>query len=163
MSLDSVLQSVSDSPIGMTIAQNASLFPTLESIHVLAMATVVGTIAIVDLRLLGHPAHRRGARQLIRDLLPYTWIAFGIAVIAGSLLFSSNAVRYAHNSQFQSKLALIGAAGINMAVFHLTAFRRIVDWDELLPPPLAARIAGAISLTLWIGVIFLGRWVGFTL
>jgi len=78
------------------------------------------------------------------------------------LLFASNAVSYAHNTQFQFKLALIVLAGLNMAVFHLSVYRRVAEWDEQHPPPLAARPAGVISLVLWIAVIFLGRWVGFT-
>jgi hypothetical protein len=78
------------------------------------------------------------------------------------LMFASNAASYAHNVQFQWKLALILLAGLNMAAFHLTVHRQIVEWDERLPPPAAARLAGAASLFLWTGGIFLGRGVGFT-
>jgi hypothetical protein len=53
-------------------------------------------------------------------------------------------------------------AGVNMAVFHFGAYRRVLEWDEKLPPPRAARLAGALSIALWIGVIFFGRWIGFT-
>jgi len=160
---DPYLERLSSASFAEAIRSGATLFPWLEAVHVLAITFVVGTIAIVDLRLLGYRAHRKSARRLIVELLPYTWAAFVLAVIAGVLLFSSNALSYAHNAQFQAKLALIALAGINMAVFHLTAYRRIADWDEMHPPPLRARIAGATSLGLWISVIFLGRWVGFTL
>jgi hypothetical protein len=78
-------------------------------------------------------------------------------------MFASNAVSYAHNAQFQLKLALILLAGINMAAFHSSVYRNIVEWDETHPPPPAARLAGAASLCLLTGVVFLGRWVGFTL
>lgn len=163
MSLDSTLEFLSGTPLARVISQGALSFPTLECIHVVAISIVVGTIAIVDLRLLGYRSHRRGVRQLIRDVLPYTWAAFGVAALAGALLFVSSAPRYAHNPQFQLKLVLIVAAAINMAFFHLTIYRRVAHWDDLLPPPTQARIAGATSLCLWIAVIFLGRWVGFTL
>ena len=106
---------------------------------------------------------RRGVRQLIQDMVPFTWAAFAIAFAAGSLLFISNAPKYAHNSQFQLKLALICAAALNMAIFHLTIYRRVDNWNERSPPPAAARMAGATSLGLWLTVVFLGRWVGFTL
>ena len=161
--LDPYLERLANTAFADAIRSGATLFPWLESIHVLAITFVVGTIAIVDLRLLGFRAHRKSARRLIVELLPYTWAAFVVAVIAGALLFSSNAMGYAHNAQFQLKLALIVLAGVNMAVFHSTAYRRIAEWDETHPPPLRARVAGATSLCLWIGVIFLGRWVGFTL
>ena len=49
-----------------------------------------------------------------------------------------------------------------MAIFHLTAYRRIAQWDDALPPPAGVRVAGATSLVLWIVVVFLGRWIGFT-
>lgn len=163
MSLDTLFQKLYDSPFAATIRENTSAFPWIESFHVLAITMVFGTICIVDLRLLGYASHRRGARQLIAELLPYTWVAFAVAVITGALLFSSNAVAYANNAQFQWKLVAIAAAGINMGIFHMTAHRRIVDWDDALPPPLAARFAGASSLILWTLVIFLGRWIGFTL
>lgn len=161
--LDPYLEQLSNAPFAVAISHGAILFPWLECIHVLAIALVVGTIAIVDLRLLGYASHRRSADRLIVELLPYTWVAFGIAVLTGVLMFSSNAASYAHNAQFQLKLALILLAGINMAAFHLTVYRQIVEWDERHPPPTTARLAGAASLFLWTGVIFLGRWVGFTL
>ncbi len=163
MSLDSWFEYLAAMPLAKGISQGAFAFPMLESVHVVAIATVLGTISIIDLRLLGYRSHRRGVQQLVRDLLPYTWAAFAVALIAGSLLFISNAPKYAHNAQFQLKLLLILAAAVNMAVFHLTVYRRIKEWDEKSPPPAAARIAGVTSLGLWLAVVFLGRWVGFTL
>jgi hypothetical protein len=157
------LQSIYDSPVGSSIRQSGVLFPWIESIHVLMATTVVGTIAIVDLRLIGYASHRRGALKLILDLLPFTWVAFALAAITGSLLFTSNAPSYAANGPFMSKMVVLLLAGINMAIFHLTAYRRIGQWNDALPPPRGVRIAGATSLTLWIVIVFLGRWIGFTI
>jgi hypothetical protein len=163
MTWSSFLQGLYDSAVGSGIRESGVLFPWIESIHVLMATTVVGTIAIVDLRLMGYASHRRGARRLILDLLPYTWAAFALAVTTGSLLFTSNALGYASNTQFVSKMIVLALAGINMAIFHVTAYRRIGEWDDSLPTPLGARIAGATSLALWIVVVFLGRWIGFTM
>ena len=163
MSLEQFFNALGDTSIAVAIREGATTFPWIESVHVLAITLVVGTIAIVDLRLIGYPSHRRGARKLITELLPYTWAAFAVAVIAGLLLFVSAASAYAHNSQFQAKMLMILAAGSNMVIFHLSAYRRIADWDDALPPPPAVRAAGGLSLFFWIVVIFLGRWVGFTL
>lgn len=163
MTLDIVFQTLYDSPVAQTIRQNNSAFPWIESLHVLAITLVFGTISIVDLRLVGYPSHRRGARQLIVDLLPFTWAAFALAVVTGSLLFVSNAVAYAHNAQFQCKMLAMVAAGANMAIFHLTAYRRIGEWDDDRSPPLSAKIAGLGSLAFWLLVICFGRWIGFTI
>ncbi len=137
------------------------LFPWIESLHVLSIVLVVGTIAMVDLRLLGLRARERGARSLIGEVLKYTWVAFGCAALTGLLLFSSAATIYAANPAFRIKAVLLALAGLNMAYFHLLPYRSIHLWDELVSPPLKARIAGGVSLACWIGVVAAGRWVGF--
>jgi hypothetical protein len=159
MSLETLLQQLYESPLAAGIRANAVAFPWIESLHVLALTLVFGTIAIVDIRLLGFASHRRSARQLMVELLPFTWGAFGVAVVTGSLLFTSNAVAYVNNTQFLLKMLAMLAAGVNMGVFHLTAYRRIGDWDDALPPPAFARAVGVLSLSLWVLVIILGRWV----
>ncbi len=152
-----------DTSLATALREGASLFPWVESIHVLAITLVVGTIAIVDLRLIGFSAHRRSADRLIRDMLPYTWVAFAVAVVTGTLMFISNAPSYWANTEFRVKLCLIVLAGLNMAFFHLTSYRRIGQWDENSPPPWLVRAAGLTSLTLWVLTVFFGRWIGFTL
>lgn len=156
------LEMVDGSAVGTAVRESATAFPWIEATHVLMIATVLGTIAIVDLRLLGYPAHRCGARQLIKDMLPFTWVAFVLAVVTGALLFSSNALAYWDSNPFRWKMICLVLAGLNMAAFHLTAYRKIAEWDDLLPPPTKARIAGITSLGLWILVVFLGRWIGFS-
>lgn len=163
MTLESLFQQINDLPIAIAISESATLFPTLESIHVLALVLVFGTIAIVDLRLIGVRLHRNSAQRLIRELLPYTWAAFIVAIISGGLLFASNAVLYGANWYFLVKMGLLVLAGVNMLVFHLTTHRRIAGWDDLATPPTGARLAGVLSLLLWTGVIICGRWIGFTL
>lgn len=163
MSLESFLKSLYDSGLSQWIRQSPPIFPAIESLHVVAIALVFGTIMIVDLRLIGFASHRRSANKLIAELLPVTWMAFALAVVTGSLLFMSDAPAYASNTEFRVKLLVVLAAGINMAIFHATAYRRITEWDDALQPPTAARIAGATSLVLWVAVIYMGRWIGFTL
>lgn len=160
-SLDTFFEWLSNTSVAEAIRNGGTYFPWLECIHVVAIALVLGTIAIVDLRLLGYASHRKSANRLIAELLPFTWVAFVVAAISGLLMFSSNAVGYAHDTRFQFKILLIALAGINMAVFHTTTYRRINEWDEAIPTPSAARTSGALSLCLWIAVAFLGRWVGF--
>ena len=89
---------------------------------------VVGTISIVDLRLLGVASLDRAVSRLMHDVLPYTWGAFVIAAITGSLMFSSDAVNYAHNFFFRGKLVLLTLAGLNMAVFHIAGIGDVARW-----------------------------------
>jgi uncharacterized membrane protein len=136
--------------------------PFVEATHVLAAAVVFGTIFIVDLRLLGFPNTRRSFQLIEHELLGITWGAFVVSVITGALMFAANATTYYGNTPFKLKmLALIGA-GVNMAVFQFVTFRSVRSWDKDTPPPGAARFAGAASIVIWVTVIFLARWIGFT-
>src|SRR6187402_715084 len=142
MTFHDFLQMLNDTALATSIREGSTAFPWIESIHVLAIVTVVGTISIVDLRLIGLPSHKRSARALIVELLPFTWAAFVIAVIAGGLLFISNALKYGYNLQFQLKMLLVVLAGLNMAFFHLITQRTMPIWDELAGTPMAVKIAG---------------------
>lgn len=163
MELDRALEWLQTTTLAKAIGENEVLFPWIEAIHVLAIVLVVGTISIVDLRLLGIASLDRALDRLMRDVLPYTWSAFAVAVVTGGLLFSSNAVIYAHNFFFQGKLILLALAGLNMAVFHLLGIGDIKRWGATRHTPLAAKTAGAVSLVVWVSVVTFGRWIGFTL
>lgn len=160
MTLSTWFQPLADSALSAQLADSAWLFPAIESLHVLAIALVVGSIALVDLRLLGLVQRARPASAVIRELLPWTWLAFAAAVPTGLLLFAAKPVGYADSNLFRFKLLAIALAGLNMLVFHLSTQRRMADWDTG-QPVMAARLAGALSLTLWLAVVLLGRWIGF--
>lgn len=151
-----------ETPLAANVRASSLLFPWVESLHVLAISLVVGSIAAVDLRLLGLASRSRPITRLIPDILPLTWVAFIVAVLTGVTLFISNAPEYAHNGPMRLKMLLLVIAGINMLVFHLVTYRSVGAWDEAPRTPLSVRVAGATSLALWIGVVVFGRWIGFT-
>jgi hypothetical protein len=161
--LQHFLQALQDSAVATAIREGENLFPWIESVHVLAVTLVIGSIAIVDLRLLGLASRDRSVLQMTTLALPVTWSAFAIAAISGALMFSSNALAYARNPFLQAKLLLIVGAGLNMAIYQLYLSRGAAAWLTPAQTPWRARIAGAISLTLWIAIAACGRWIGFTL
>lgn len=134
-------------------------FPLLESIHVLTATFVLGTLLMVDLRLIGVAARQQAVTRISRELIPWSWGAFAIALVTGVGMFITRAGTYVENPAFQIKLALLALAGVNMAAFHFGTFRRVAQWDTTAPTT-AARFAGAASLVMWIGVMLAGRWVG---
>ena len=110
MDFDAVLHWLQDLSLPTAIRENDNLFPWFESVHVLAIVVVVGSISIVDLRLLGIASRDRPVGRLLHDVLRITWGAFAVALIAGSLLFSARAIDYAHNFYFQGKMVLMALA-----------------------------------------------------
>lgn len=135
-------------------------FPFLESLHVLGVGLVVGSILMVDLRLLGLTALTYPVSRMTKELIPWTWGAFILTVITGFGLFMTRAATYIENPAFQIKLIGLVAAGVNMALFQFKTFRQVPNWDADAVIPTAGRRAGLASLALWIIVIFAGRWVG---
>lgn len=150
--------------MGTTIASSEWMFPTIETIHVIAIVTVIGAIAMMDLRLLGLTSGGRTVRALAHDTLPVTWVAFALAAITGLLLFVSKASTYMVNPYFLWKMGLMALAGVNMAVFHRYLSQGMDSWGEPdAAVPLNVKLAGALSLALWMVIPFCGRVIGFTL
>jgi len=149
------------SPVGAAVRQSLWLFPAIETAHLLGMTVLVGTVAAFDIRLLGWGLQRTPVSELARRLLPWTWVGFGVQVVTGALLFSSEAAKMYVNPAFRLKMLLICLAGVQALIFQLAADRRLAAWDERATVPVAAQIGGLVSMLLWIGVVAAGRWIGF--
>jgi len=147
--------------VAQAISGGAWLFPILETLHVLSLSLVFGSIAMVDIRLLGWSFRDRHVAALERELLPWTWYAFAVAALSGSLLFSSAATRYLFMTPFIIKFCFLMAAGLNMLLFNLGVNRNVKYWGDRAEPPAAAKAAGGLSLVFWVGVVACGRWLGF--
>lgn len=152
-----------NSALADSIRENDLLFPFIESVHVLAICLVVGSILAVDLRLLGLASVNRPVGRVTGGILPLTWGAFVVALTSGGLLFISNATKYLGNGFFVAKMFLIGAAGLNMVMFYMIGARNLSHWENDARLPLPARLAGGVSILLWIAVVTCGRWIGFTM
>lgn len=122
-------------------------FPLLESLHVLALATLLGALLAVDLRLMGLTGRAYTVAAMSSGMVVWAWLGFAVALVTGVGMFISRPAHYAANPAFQVKLLLLLAAGINLAVFR---------WFGRMP----GRVAGLISLLVWAGVVVAGRWTG---
>lgn len=152
-------ESLQNHPVSQYIGFTA-WFPFLESIHVIAIGLVVGSILMVDLRLLGVTALRYPVTRIVRELTPWTWGAVAVAIVTGVGMFVTRAPAYVENPAFQLKGLFLLLAFVNMAIFQFRTFRRVDDWDSAASIPLPAKAAGATSLALWAAVILAGRWTG---
>ena len=156
-----LVQTVKNSGAAEWLRTSVKVLPIINAIHVIGIALLFGTILIVDLRLVGVPSTMRSFGQTAREALWLTWVGFALALVTGALMFAANATTYVSNTAFITKMALLVLAGLNMAIFEVITARRSADWDTG-PVPMAGRIAGTLSIILWLSVIFFGRWIGFT-
>jgi len=122
-------------------------FPLLESLHVLGLALLLGSILMLDLRLLGLTADHYRPEDLALGMMGWVWLGFVIAVISGTGMFISRPSAYAANPAFQIKLLLLGVLGANLLLYRIAAVS-------------SAKIAATVSLVGWAGVVLAGRWTG---
>jgi hypothetical protein len=150
-----------DSGIGTAIRESIWVFPIIETVHVLGIALLVGTVAILDLRLLGLALKREPVSRVASGVLPLTWAGFAVMFVSGFLLFWSEAAKSYGNPAFRLKLLLLFLVGLNPLVFHFTIYRRVGEWGALVVTPLRARLAAVFSLTLWGGIVCAGRAIAY--
>jgi hypothetical protein len=162
MSMQSVLESLQSSALASWMRYTNPAMPIVEAVHVVAAVLLFGSVLIVDLRLLGLADSARPYTRVSRETLRLTWLAFAVAAITGSLMFTTSPLTYFANAAFRLKAVALLAAGLNMAVFQLATGRHAAMWNGNAVPPRAARVAGLLSVLLWAAVVLLGRWIGFT-
>jgi len=158
------LSALEASGLGRAMRQWLWLYPSVEIVHIVGIALLFGSIAVMDLRLLGF-SRQISVRALAKHVLPWTAASFVLIVPSGLMMFVAHASDFIASPVFVLKMCLIMAAGFNAALFHAVTFRTADVWDSehseemrrRPPPPLSARLAGAVSLALWISVIACGR------
>jgi hypothetical protein len=154
------LATLEGSGLGQAMRQWLWLYPSVEIVHIVGIGLLFGSIAVLDLRLLGL-SRSISVRRLASHVLPWTAASFILIIPSGLAMFTAHATEFVQSEVFVLKMLLILAAGVNAALFHTITFRAVDVWDSeairKLPPPPLARAAGAISLGLWISVIACGR------
>jgi hypothetical protein len=163
VTLQSLFDWLESWPVSVGIRMSSWMFPAFESVHVIAITLVVGSVMIVDLRVLGLTSTHRRVTQVSGEILPWTWAMFVIALVTGAFMFAAKAHAYAGNLNFQIKMALMALAGLNMLVFHHGAYKTVLQWDLGKAAPVSAKIGCGVSLGFWTVIVIMGRWIGFTI
>jgi len=159
--LQHLCQVLYDSQFGTMIRESDNAFSVIESIHVLSITLVFGTIAVLDLRMLGLILGYIPVTRIARSVLPLTWSGFCISLVTGLLLFWAESAKVYWNPAFRVKLILLLLVGLNPLIFHTTIYRRAEEWEALHVSPWRARAAAIVSLALWSGVIIAGRAIAY--
>ena len=155
------MQAIEGSPLARWMREALWAYPAVETIHILALAIVVGSIVIVDLRILGL-SREVSVSRLSRHALPWTVGAFVVAMMTGLLMFTAHAEDFLTNRVFALKMGLILAAGTNAGILHAGAWRTVAQWDTGVLPPARVRFSAALSIAIWIGVVACGRLLAYT-
>jgi hypothetical protein len=161
MSLLPIFQWLNETPLATSIRESNIVFPVIETVHVLAITLLAGTVAAVDLRLLGFVLTREKVSSVATQVLPLTWAGFAVMMVTGALLFLAEAEKSYGNLAFRVKILLLVLAGLNPLIFHSTIYRSVGAWDDAPVAPWRARAAAVASLTLWSGIIVAGRAIAY--
>lgn len=159
--LELILRWLQNSALGDAVRSTPFMYATLESLHILGIAVLVGPAFAFDLRLLGVGRSLVSVAKAAPYLLPVSHLGLTIAVVTGLALFSAQAVGVAGSGAAPWKLGLLLLAGLNVLVFHRGVYRRVDGWADADATPVAARISAVVSMTTWTGVIFAGRFLAY--
>jgi hypothetical protein len=153
------------SSLGQAMRQWLWLYPAVETVHLIGIGLLFGSIAVLDLRLLG-VSRTIPVSELARHVLPWTAASFALIVPSGFLMFTAHASEFVTSPVFVLKMGLILAAGLNAALFHVVVSPSVGVWDSeemrKLGPPPSARVSAAVSLLIWMAVIACGRLLAYT-
>ena len=158
MSLLQFFQWCYQSAIGETIRESIWLFPVIEAFHLLGLGLTVGAVLMVDLRLLGVGLRKQPVAELAAAVQPWLLGSLTLMITSGTLLFLSEAVKCYYSFPFWVKMTSL----FLVLIFTFTVRRRVVRTGLASDRPLLARVTALVSLTLWFGVAWGGRWIGFS-
>lgn len=139
------------------------IIPTVQTIHILAIAAVMSSVAMVDLRLLGLIGRGEAVDLVARRFVPWIWFALPVLLVTGSVLVIGEPSRSLENPAFQTKMALLLLAIAATLLFQRPLRRDAAYWEETPARRNRGRALAIVSLALWIGIVFAGRWIAYML
>jgi len=143
------------------IRESALVYPLLLGTHLACIAFFGGMILMTDLRLLGLSLKNLTITEVVVGLRPWKRLGGVIMITAGLLLGSSEAVKYAPNPYFWTKMAILALIGVHALIFRPIVYNRTEELDRSPVIPTKAKVAASLSLVLWLGMICMGRLIAY--
>jgi hypothetical protein len=157
-----LLRWIQATPGSTGIRESTWTYPVIESVHVLGLCLFLGFALIWDMRLLNKAFRRVPVSDIQARVMPWVNVGFIIMVISGSLLFYEEPVRFYGNIFFRLKIVALLLAGLNALIFHFfTSGKRLVEWDSSPISPRSAKVAGYVSIFLWVCIVVFGRFIAY--
>jgi hypothetical protein len=146
--------------VGVLVAESLWGYPLFETIHTIGMAMLIGSLGLINLRVLGVKSEL--PLLAMQQLVPLAWLGFTLNAISGTLLFTSDAVFFFNSYTFRIKMVLIVLGGINAALLGQRVFRDAAAAAPPAPPTAGTQWIAATSLVFWIGAVCAGRLIAYT-
>lgn len=147
-----------ETAVARALVRSPTLYIFANAAHILSIGVLVGTILVLDLRILGL-LKALPLAPVARTLSRLAGIGLGVTLLTGFLLFAVRPLDYLENTAFLAKLAIICLGFINVVAVHRShAWGDVLDGAE---PAAGLRLSAALSLVIWISAIVAGRWIGF--
>ncbi len=153
--MQAVIDWMGSSTLGQWVVATEWVWPAAEIVHFLGLSLLLGSMLIVDLRLLG--LFRTIQYEATHPLLRWALLGFGLNTLSGIIFLFGDPGRYEANVGFRIKAVLIMLAGLNAALFYWKIQPRIHLWPADTAPPLLARSLALLSLLSWFSILLLGR------
>lgn len=160
MSFIGLLQTIQDTEFSTSLRESVYMWGIVDGIHVIGMSLFLGILLFWELRLFNLGMRNATVSETWDRLSPLILAGFVVMVTTGILLFVSEPLRFWASILFRIKMVAMLVAGVNAAIFHYSIGRRLVDWDHR-PLPTSAHVVGAISVTLWVLILFCGRLIAY--
>lgn len=141
--------------------EQPAVTPIVQTVHLLSVATIMGSIVLIDLRVLGLALPSQPATELVRRLMPWTWCAMPVLAASGVTFIFGRPSRYLLNPVFGIKLATLASALILAVTFQRPTVNDPRFWEQSRGRRATAKLVAATSLVLWLGVAMAGRWIAY--
>jgi hypothetical protein len=139
--------------LGTTVRDTIWAFPLIETFHLLALAILLGTVLIVNLRAFGLGAQRSSYSQLTRELEPWMLVSLAVLILSGIPMAMSEPMKCYESYSFPIKMILLLVA----VLWHFTIQRKWTTPDALRLTPLKSKLAACFSILLWTGIGIAGK------
>lgn len=153
--INTVVNAIEGSTVNNLILSSQWLWPGMEIVHFIGLSLLLGSMLVVDLRLIG--LLRQIDIRTTHSLLPWATFGFLLNLVSGIVFFLGDPARYSVNIGFQIKMILVVIAGLNALWFFWKLNPQINDWEPYADTPTAAKTVAIVSLGAWFGVLLLGR------
>jgi hypothetical protein len=158
MSLLAFFQWCYQTQLAETIRDSTFLFPVIEAVHLLGLGVVAGAVLVVELRLLGFGMDRQPLSKLAANAEPWLFAGILLMFASGIPLFMSESIKAYYSFAFWVKMTSL----VLVLLYTFTLRRRVTGTENILDLPRRRRWLAAMSLMLWFGVAWGGRWIGFS-